>query len=115
MKNMSLKASRRRDELKKFIKEVQKAAAFDGCWCRKLSEENETKGEKALYLVFAHDEEAGLIGKVAYNCDDLQCDYDWDWMMPTDEDGNVFGWEGAHCEKMNAEEIADDVLETLAA
>lgn len=26
-----------------------------------------------------------LVGKVAYNCDDLQCDYDWDWYMPSYE------------------------------
>lgn len=31
-----------------------------------------------------------LMGKLAYNCDDLQCDYDYDWYMFTDKDGNVF-------------------------
>ena len=34
-----------------------------------------------------------LMGKIAYNCDDLQCDYDCDWYMPTDKDGNVFDTE----------------------
>lgn len=27
----------------------------------------------------------GLEAKIAYNCDDLQCDYDWDWRMPIDD------------------------------
>lgn len=26
--------------------------------------------------------EEGIQGKIAYNCDDLQCDYDIDWLMP---------------------------------
>lgn len=31
-----------------------------------------------------------LCGKVAYNCDDLQCDYDWDWYMPSCKNGEVY-------------------------
>lgn len=65
----------------KFIKEVQKGyknGGFDGCWFTKL--------EGDLYLVFACGvlEEQGLMGKVAYNSDDLQCDYDWDWEISED-------------------------------
>ena len=30
-----------------------------------------------------------LCGKVAYNCDDLQCDYDMDWYMPSDKHGDI--------------------------
>jgi hypothetical protein len=67
----------------KFIKEVQeeyKNGGFGGCWFTKL--------EGGLYLVFACGslEEQGLMGKVAYNCDDLQCDYDWDWEISEDHD-----------------------------
>jgi hypothetical protein len=67
----------------KFIKEVQeeyKNGGFDGCWFTKL--------EGDLYLVFACGplEEQGLMGKIAYNCDDLQCDYDWDWEISEDRD-----------------------------
>ena len=36
-----------------------------------------------------------LCCKVAYNCDDLQCDYDYDWYMPCDKDGNVYDTEMA--------------------
>ena len=31
-----------------------------------------------------------LCGKLAYNCDDLQCDYDFDWYMPYAENGDVY-------------------------
>lgn len=31
-----------------------------------------------------------LCGKVAYNCDDLQCDYDYDWYMPSDKEGDIY-------------------------
>lgn len=30
-----------------------------------------------------------LCAKVAYNCDDLQCDYEIDWHMPIDNVGDV--------------------------
>lgn len=69
----------------KFIKKVQedyKNGGFEGCWFTKL--------EGDLYLVFACGalEEQGLMGKVARNCDDLQCDYDWDWEISED-----YSWE----------------------
>lgn len=41
-----------------------------------------------LYLVMARDDNDN-IAKIAYNCDDFQCDYDYDWYMPTYADGNV--------------------------
>lgn len=71
----------------KFIKEVQeeyKNGGFDGCWFTKL--------EGNLYLVFACGtlEEQGLMGKVAYNSDDLQCDYDWDWEISEDHSWEEF-------------------------
>lgn len=31
-----------------------------------------------------------LCGKVAYNTDDLQCDYEIDWYMPSDKNGNIY-------------------------
>lgn len=58
-----------------------------------------------LYLVFGYDEgydkdenlyqveENGIVytlcAKLAYNIDDLQCDYDIDWYMPYLENGDV--------------------------
>lgn len=34
-----------------------------------------------LFLVATRDEE-GVVCKIAYNCDDLQCDYELDWNVP---------------------------------
>lgn len=31
-----------------------------------------------------------LCAKLAVNIDDLQCDYDIDWYMPWDKDGNIY-------------------------
>lgn len=31
-----------------------------------------------------------VCSKLAVNIDDLQCDYDWDWYMPWDKDGNIW-------------------------
>lgn len=31
-----------------------------------------------------------LVGKIAVNTDDLQCDYDWDWMMPWNRDNDIY-------------------------
>lgn len=45
-----------------------------------------TAKSDVLYLVFGLEIEGGQeypIAKLAFNTDDLQCDYDWDWIMPT--------------------------------
>lgn len=37
-----------------------------------------------------------LVGKVAFNCDSLQCDYDYDWYLPTDvETGELYDTDSA--------------------
>lgn len=70
-------------ELTKFIKEAIKEAPFEGT---KYIDLDCTDAEsRELYLVFAcekEENETKLWCKIAYNCDDLQCDYDWDWYMP---------------------------------
>lgn len=38
-----------------------------------------------------------LVAKIAYNCDDMQCDYDYDWHMPCTEDGDVYDTDHAVC------------------
>lgn len=43
---------------------------------------------KLWAVVFTNDN-GDVRGKVAYNCDDLQCDYDWDWEMPMSDNGEV--------------------------
>lgn len=48
-----------------------------------------------LYLVASWNEDEGrVLCKIAYNCDDLQCDYDIDWLMPSyKDDGDVWDTE----------------------
>jgi hypothetical protein len=48
-----------------------------------------------LYLVATWNEDEGrVLCKIAYNCDDLQCDYDIDWYMPRHkDDGDVWDTE----------------------
>lgn len=45
--------------------------------------------EDGLHLVVGYDPEEKLVlAKVAYNCDDLQSDFDMDWYLPSFKDGN---------------------------
>lgn len=59
-------------------------------WCEDDGEMNEEC--IADYYTQSKDERLYILrAKLAYNCDDLQCDYDMDWYEPTYEDGTVFG------------------------
>lgn len=49
--------------------------------------------------------------KMAVNCDDLQCDYDVDWVMPFDEGGYVMDIEHIIYKGSNLNRIAADMLE----
>lgn len=68
----------------------------NGTYWFKVGETNDGK-TIAIVLGWSYDYEKGetyqqvigddvctLVGKVAVNTDDLQCDYDWDWDMPSD-------------------------------
>lgn len=103
-----------RHELVMFIKDVQKAFAkdkkFDGVYMCHLYED--------YYFVMAsgRDDETNdftLFGKVAYNCDDLQCDYDWDWYMPYTDDGDVYDSEFIACEGYDAKDLCTQVIDVL--
>ena len=70
-------------ELKEFIKKNVNKVPFEGCSFIDLDCTDNESHE--LYLVFAcieEDDETKLYYKIAYNCDDLQCDYDYDWATP---------------------------------
>lgn len=88
--------------LKTFIKNVienyKEDSKFAGCYYFNL--------KQGLYLVFAcgDSEEEGLLGKIARNCDDLQCDFDWDWKTVED-----WYWEEPHCEESDPEDIEKSV------
>lgn len=96
-------------ELTKFIKDVMNQSTFEGCIWKKL--------DRRYALVFAWmiDEDGTNIlrGKIAYNCDDLQCDYEWDWEMPLRKtDDSVIGTDLMNCEiyKECPEELADQFI-----
>ena len=42
------------------------------------------------YQVKVGTETYTLCGKIAINVDDLQCDYDFDWYMPSNKDGDIY-------------------------
>lgn len=81
----SLNESVSKDKIVSFIKDA--ADYFkdntEGCYYTDLT--------KDLYLVvgYSSSDDEGPVMKIAYNSDDLQSDYDWDWYMPTYEDGEV--------------------------
>ncbi len=75
--NMKEKLPKIEEFLAKVINEE-----FDGVYYMPL-------GKERLYLVACKDEDKETIAKIAYNCDDLQCDYELDWNMPVYKDGEV--------------------------
>lgn len=44
----------------------------------------------AQYQIRQFGKTWSLCGKVAINVDDLQCDFDYDWLMPQYHDGDVY-------------------------
>lgn len=107
-----------KEELAERIKENIKDAPFDGCSFIDLDCTDKNSNE--LYLVFACDKdengETNLYCKLAYNCDDLQCDYAWDWEMPEDiepyECDYCNKWSGRYTDEA-AEWIVDYLLVSL--
>jgi len=89
--------------MKEFITKVLEAGKFEGCMYQYLDDH--------YAVVFAWDEEYGLMGKVAYNCDDLQCDYDIDWLLPQTKSEDICYVEIANCQHCSAEDLARDFKE----
>ena len=72
--------------LNNFLKHTLAQGKFTGCAYHYLDDH--------YAVVLAWDDEYGLMGKIAFNCDDLQCDYDIDWLMPYDKKrGEVYDTE----------------------
>lgn len=86
-------------DLRKFIENVIKEEYFDGCEYLYLDD--------YYALVFAYDEDNHLCGKIAYNCDDLQCDYDFDWLMPLTASEEIIDTEIYACEEMNVDQLVN--------
>ena len=88
-------------DLKTAIKTMQNSY-IDGCYYFTLDRLPNGK-RLALVIGYASDYELGdgkyqstlgdsvftMVGKIAFNCDDLQCDYEFDWHMPWTKDGDV--------------------------
>lgn len=72
-------------EIENWLKDVLRACEEDHettCFKDLMTDSN-------IYLVASWSEFEGRVNcKIAYNCDDLQCDYDWDWWMPHHKDDN---------------------------
>lgn len=70
------------------------------------------------YQVKCGDKTYTLCGKIAVNIDDLQCDYNIDWFMPWNEDGDVYNTSMA-LSKNHAEDLtwflsqADEVIKLM--
>jgi len=92
-------------KLLKFITEAQEEV-FEGT---RYFELDDTYSVVAAYNDYGQ-ENYGLDFKIAYNCDDLQCNYDSDWMMPTDINGDVIDTEITYCVDLPAEGILDFIL-----
>lgn len=67
-------------KIKDFIKDSTETK-FDGCKFINLEDD--------FYLVSTKNEVGDTLIKIAENVDDLQCDYDWDWIMPAVIDTDI--------------------------
>ena len=85
--------------LKDIIEKAKRGDFTEGCYYTKENEEGLCivigweKGyekEDGLVQIETDKDIWTLVGKVAYNCDDLQCDFDIDWYEPWTQDGDVY-------------------------
>lgn len=92
-------------KLKEFIKQVFDTGEFDGCYYGELG--------RGLYLVFAYDyNNKDLDAKIAYNSDDLQSDYEFDWYEPQNTEGDYIGrsFEQIHECGYTVDELVQEVV-----
>lgn len=75
---------------------------FEGCRYQIM---NTMEDGMILYLVDTWGNDGVHYGKLAFNTDDLQCDYDIDWEMPYTQEGDVY--------IMETEIESDDDMEAL--
>lgn len=88
-----------------FIKEMGSKEYIDGCAYKYLDDN--------LAIVFGMNSDDLLAVKIAYNCDDLQCDYDIDWLMPIDSDGDVIDTEFVFYRDQKLEDELEAAIDTL--
>lgn len=82
--------------LRSFIADLYDQAnfgdVFEGTKYCEITDLPEYEEFGSFYLVAAWNENKTVDCKIAYNCDALQCDYDFDWYMPV-IDGEVYDTE----------------------
>lgn len=88
-----------------FIKEMGSKEYIEGCAYKYL--------DNNLAIVFGMNSDDLLCVKIAYNCDDLQCDYDIDWLMPVDSEGDVIDTEFVFYRDQKLEDELEAAIETL--
>ena len=67
----------------------------------------------ALFVVVGpveEDAELTVRAKIAFNCDDLQMDYDWDWLGVSNKDGDVIDYEIELSKDSDFDRIADNFI-----
>lgn len=88
-----------------FIKEMGSKEYIDGCAYKYL--------DNNLAIVFGMNSDDLLAVKIAYNCDDLQYDYDIDWLMPVNSEGDVIDTEFVFYRDQKLEDELEAAIETL--
>lgn len=88
-----------------FIKEMGSKEYIDGCAYKYL--------DNNLAIVFGMNSDDLLAVKISYNCDDLQCDYDIDWLMPVNSEGDVIDTEFVFYRDQKLEDELEAAIDTL--
>lgn len=63
-----------------------------------------------LYVVTTQDDNNERLVKIAYNCDDLQCDYDYDWYFPQANEDDCYIYETSYTQEDDLSLLASDIL-----
>lgn len=92
-------------KIKDFIREVGSEDSIEGCAYKYIDDE--------LAVVFGMSDDGFLCAKIAANWDDLQCDYDYDWAMPMNLDGDVIDTEFVFYREKSLEDELNDAINTL--
>ncbi len=99
--------------LSKEIKKVQETLVEeDGCYFIRLTGEEDSV-EKDLYLVFCANNKNDLSCKIAYNTDDLQEDYNFDWFGLTNKEGTLISLDIKDCRKFDFIDLASCVVNEI--
>lgn len=65
-----------------------------------------------LFFVIGENSDGEILGKIAYNCDDLQCDYEFDWYFVeyNDKTANLYDYEITIDQTTDTTDTAKDII-----